>query len=206
MWRVITRILSAHAFDTAQGPEHALECGCVLGHFHYLVSDMPPESISDPLPGFHVTSGYLKHYDATLRTKRAQALLNASVEAKRLARYIEERRAFAHCLEQAEAAGELKRRMFHGDPKANTIMIADFTAANALTAYFRANPTLLGHRKIFSTLNDRGYSISFKAFLERYRDRPWYVARPFPGYVPDGDFLNCNYEQCGSLYRMKKKD
>ena len=127
VWRVITRILSAHAFDTAQGPEHALECGCVLGHFHYLVSDMPPESISDPLPGFHVTSGYLKRYDATLRTKRAQALLNASVEAKRLARYIEERRAFALCLEQAEATGELKRRMFHGDPKVNNIMIDDFT-------------------------------------------------------------------------------
>ena len=88
----------------------------------------------------------------------------------------------------------------------NAIMIADFTAANALTAYFRANPMLLGHRKIFSTLSDRGYSISFKAFLERYRDRPWYVARPFPGYVPDDDFLSCNYEQCGSLYRMKKKD
>ena len=42
MWRVITRILSAHAFDTAQSPEHALECGSTLGHFHYLVSDMDP--------------------------------------------------------------------------------------------------------------------------------------------------------------------
>ena len=29
VWRVITRILSAHAFDTAQGPEHALECGAI---------------------------------------------------------------------------------------------------------------------------------------------------------------------------------
>ena len=88
----------------------------------------------------------------------------------------------------------------------NAIMIADLTAANALNAYFCANPTLLGHRKIFSMLNDRGYSISFKALIERYRDRPWYVARPFPGYVPDDEFLRCNYEQCGSLYRMKRKD
>ena len=30
VWRVITRILSAHAFDTAQSPEHALECGAAL--------------------------------------------------------------------------------------------------------------------------------------------------------------------------------
>ena len=34
VWRVITRILSAHAFDSAQSPEHALECGAALGHFH----------------------------------------------------------------------------------------------------------------------------------------------------------------------------
>ena len=51
VWRVITRIMSAHAFDVAQGPEHALECGAALGHFHYLVSDMNPDSIHDPLPG-----------------------------------------------------------------------------------------------------------------------------------------------------------
>ena len=127
VWRVITRILSAHAFDTAQSPEHALECGCALGHFHYLLSDMPPNSIEDPLPGFHVTSGYLRQYDRTLKSKRAQSLLSASVEAKRLAKYIDERRDLALCLERAERAGELKRRMFHGDPKVNNIMIDDFT-------------------------------------------------------------------------------
>ncbi len=127
VWRVITRILSAHAFDTAQSPEHALECGSALGHFHYLISDMPPSSIVNPLPGFHVTSGYLDQYDRTLRSKRAKSLLNSSVEAMRLARYIDEHRDFACCLERAEAAGELKRRMFHGDPKVNNIMIDDFT-------------------------------------------------------------------------------
>ena len=51
VWRVITRILSALAFDTAQSPEHALECGATLGHFHYLLSDMDPALIVDPLPG-----------------------------------------------------------------------------------------------------------------------------------------------------------
>ena len=127
VWRVITRILSAHAFDTTQGPEHALECGSALGHFHYLLSDLSPKSITNPLPGFHVTSGYLKHYDHVLKSKNAQALLNASVEAKRLAKFIDERRDAALCLERAEAAGDLKRRMFHGDPKVNNIMIDDFT-------------------------------------------------------------------------------
>jgi len=127
VWRVITRVLSAHAFDSAQSPEHALECGAALGHFHYLISDMDPASIADPLPGFHITSGYLAQYDETLQDPRARDILNASMEAKRLARYIEERREFAVSLEKAETRGELKKRMFHGDPKVNNIMIDDFT-------------------------------------------------------------------------------
>jgi len=127
VWRVITRILSAHAFDTAQSPEHALECGAALGHFHYLVSDMDPSTIIDPLPGFHITSGYLAQYDATLASSSAHELLAASMEAKRLAKFIEERRDLAISLERAEKSGELKLRMFHGDPKVNNIMIDDFT-------------------------------------------------------------------------------
>ena len=127
VWRVITRVLSAHAFDTAQSPEHALECGATLGHFHYLVSDMDPASVVDPLPGFHVTSAYLAQYDATLESEDAREILGASMEAKRLAKYIEERREFAVSLEKAEASGELMKRMFHGDPKVNNIMVDDFT-------------------------------------------------------------------------------
>ena len=127
VWRVITRILSSHAFDSAQSPEHALECGAALGHFHYLISDMDPTSIEDPLPGFHITSCYLAQYNETLKDPRAKDILSASMEAKRLARYIEERCDFAVSLEKAAACGELKKRMFHGDPKVNNIMIDDFT-------------------------------------------------------------------------------
>ncbi len=127
IWRVMTRIMSAHAFDVAQGPEHAMECGAALGHFHYLICDLSPQTVSDPLPGFHITSGYLAHYDATLRKKSAKALLGASMEARRLERFVAERRSLALVLEKAQSAGELKKRMFHGDPKVNNIMIDDVT-------------------------------------------------------------------------------
>lgn len=127
VWRVITRIMSAHAFDVTQGPEHAQECGATLGHFHYLLSDFDPNEVVNPLPGFHVTSEYLKAYDQTLNSSIARQILGASMEAKRLSKFIEERREFALTLEKAEASGELKRRMFHGDPKVNNIMIDDIT-------------------------------------------------------------------------------
>ena len=127
VWRMITRIMSAKAFDVAQGPEHALECGAALGHFHYLISDMDPSSITDPLPGFHITSGYLSQYDATLEKPTSKELMTSSMEARRLAKFVEERRNLALCLEKAFKAGELKKRMFHGDPKVNNIMIDDIT-------------------------------------------------------------------------------
>jgi hypothetical protein len=127
VWRVITKIMSASAFDVAQGPEHALECGSVLGHFHYLISDLEPDAIQDPLPGFHVTHEYLAAYDSVLETERAKEILSSSVEARRLAKFIDERREVALSLEKAESDGELVKRMFHGDPKVNNIMIDDIT-------------------------------------------------------------------------------
>jgi len=127
-WRVITKIASATAFDEAQGAEHAAECGAVLGHFHWLVSDLDPNTMIDPLPGFHITPGYLAKYDATLKNvPLAGERLNASMEARRMAMFIEERRSFAGTLQEALDKGMLTLRMMHGDPKVNNIMIDDFT-------------------------------------------------------------------------------
>ncbi len=126
-WRAITLIASATAFDSAQGTEHAIECGTVLGQFHRLVSDLDPDRIHHPLPGFHVTPQYLAKYDEVLKAPAAQARLKASVEARRLAKFVEERRVFARCLQEALDRGELKLRLVHGDPKVNNVMIDDFT-------------------------------------------------------------------------------
>ena len=90
VWRVITRIMSAHAFDVAQGPEHALECGATLGHFHYLVSDMNPAAIRDPLPGFHITSGYLAG-NVYFRTTQPEQNLNRARVQFRLCESVEAR-------------------------------------------------------------------------------------------------------------------
>ncbi|MDX9866609.1 MAG: aminoglycoside phosphotransferase family protein [Kiritimatiellia bacterium] len=128
IWRVITKVASATAFDEAQNAEHAAECGAVLGHFHGLVSDLDPQTMTDPLPGFHITPGYLAKYDAVLASEPlAEKRLGASMEARRMAMFIEERRGFAVTLQRALEAGELTLRIMHGDPKVNNIMIDDFT-------------------------------------------------------------------------------
>lgn len=126
-WRAITLIASATSYDRPQGAEHALEVGTVLGQFHRLISDLDPSRLKDTLPGFHVTPVYLARYDAILQTPGAREKLNASIEARRLSQFIEQRRAFAPILEQAVAKGELSHRLIHGDPKVNNIMIDDIT-------------------------------------------------------------------------------
>lgn len=126
-WRAITKIASATAFNATQGPEHAAECGAVLGNFHWLVSDLDTHDIIDPLPGFHITPRYLAWYDKTLESAAARERLNASMEARRMAQFIEKRRPLASLLQQALAQGELNLRVMHGDPKVNNIMIDDFT-------------------------------------------------------------------------------
>lgn len=126
-WRALTLIASATSFDVAQSAEHAQEVGTVLGQFHRLVSSMNPLSLRDTLPGFHETPKYLEKYDAVLKTEGAQELINSSMEVRTLTKFIEERREFAHVLENALAAGELETRLIHGDPKVSNIMIDDDT-------------------------------------------------------------------------------
>jgi len=128
LWRVITKIPSSTAFDEAQSVEHAHECGTVLGYFHWLLSDLEPEKIADPLPGFHITPRYLSGYDSVVESvPEAKERLSSSMEARRMAAFIEKRREFATVLQKALVCGELKQRMMHGDPKVNNIMIDDFT-------------------------------------------------------------------------------
>lgn len=87
--------------------------------------------------------------------------------------------------------------------------LGSLVSARALDAYFRANPKSLGDRKIGTTLASLvdvyTPSLSLQAVLSRYSDRPWYVVRPFPGYVPDAAFLDYAYEPHGHMFRMKMK-
>lgn len=126
-WRAMTLIASATAYTTTQGAEHAAECGTVLGHFHNLISDLDPSRLNDTLPGFHIAPLYLKRYHETLETPEGEKILNASAEARRLARFVQDREALADRLEQARGRGDLALRLIHGDPKVTNIMIDDFT-------------------------------------------------------------------------------
>jgi len=126
-WRVITLMASAKAYDKTVNTEHACEVGTVLGQFHRLISDIDPSRLHDTLPGFHRTPMYLQQYDKQRASAGGMKLLGQSVEARRLQRFIEERRDVAGVLESALESGELKTRPIHGDPKVSNVLIDELT-------------------------------------------------------------------------------
>jgi len=125
-WRALSMIESATAYDIAESPLHAGEMGRVLGQFHRLLSDFNAEVLTDPLPGFHVTPGYLARYDHTRTSAEARERLQGA-EAGQWQDFIEERRGFSTVLEDAKAEGMLHTRVIHGDPKVSNFMIDNIT-------------------------------------------------------------------------------
>jgi Ser/Thr protein kinase RdoA (MazF antagonist) len=118
-WRAISFIDGSQSFDTIKDIEHASEVGYALGIFHTLLSDLPPDRLSDTLEGFHIIPRYLRHYEEVLAKYNA----GKSPEVNYCLQFVSERNAWAHVLENARAQGRLRLRPIHGDPKVNNIMI-----------------------------------------------------------------------------------
>ena len=118
-WRAISFISDSQSFDTIKDLEHASEVGRALGMFQNLISDLPIETLADTLEGFHITPRYLQQYDSVF----SQNGTHNSPEVKYGIKFVEERRTFAHVLENAS----LPLRPIHGDPKVNNVMIDNVT-------------------------------------------------------------------------------
>jgi Ser/Thr protein kinase RdoA (MazF antagonist) len=126
-WRALSFIDRAETFDIIKDWDHAREVGYALGLFHHLLADIPASQLADTLPGFHLTPGYLGHYDEILAARTA----SPSPEMSYCLRFVEERRALAYVLEEGKQQQKLKERVIHGDPKVNNVML-DITSGEAV--------------------------------------------------------------------------
>ena len=122
-WRAISYVNGAKSYDTIRDASHAREVGFALGTFQNLISDLPIEKLADTLEGFHITPRYVQQFD----TAFSQNGFTSNAEVKHCINFIEQRRAFAHTLEEAREQGKLQLRAMHGDPKVNNVMIEEST-------------------------------------------------------------------------------
>jgi hypothetical protein len=123
-WRAITFIEGARTYPKVNDARHAGQAGFALGTFQRQISDLDVETLYDTLPGFHIVPHYLKLYDEGLRAfagDRDAPAIHYGTQA------IADRRTWATVLQDASAAGRLRERPIHGDPKIDNIMIDDTT-------------------------------------------------------------------------------
>ncbi len=123
-WRAVSFIEDARSFETIEDLDHAREVGYAVGVFHALLSDLPPEKLTDTLKGFHIAPLYLMHYDDVVARK---VRADKSPEMNYCFRFVCDRRAWSHVLEDARADGKLLPRPIHGDPKVDNILIDNST-------------------------------------------------------------------------------
>jgi Ser/Thr protein kinase RdoA (MazF antagonist) len=119
LWRALSWIDAAQAFDAIQDETHAHEIGTALGMFHSLIGDLPAARLADTLAGFHVTPRYLEHFDEVLR----HSPVPGSPELRYALAAVHRGRDRAHVLADALARGVLQLRPIHGDPKVDNVMI-----------------------------------------------------------------------------------
>jgi len=122
-WRAISYVHNTQSFDTIKDTRLAREVGYALGTFQYLISDLPIHKLADSLEGFHIMPRYLQGFDQAFSHNGYKS----GPEVKYCLNFIEQRRDFAHILENARAQGKLQLRPIHGDPKVNNVMIEKTT-------------------------------------------------------------------------------
>jgi Ser/Thr protein kinase RdoA (MazF antagonist) len=118
-WRAVSFIEDSQSFAAIKDANHAQEVGYAVGLFHTLLSDLSADSLADTLEGFHVTPGYLRHYDEVLEKFSRPS----SPEVHYCLRIVTEQRDGAYVLEDARAKGRLFLRPVHGDPKVDNILM-----------------------------------------------------------------------------------
>ncbi|HSR36753.1 MAG TPA: aminoglycoside phosphotransferase family protein [Desulfurivibrionaceae bacterium] len=138
-WRALSYIDNAVAFDTIQSPDHAREIGLALGLFQRQLADLDPGLLHDTLPGFHVTPRYLAEYQAA----QATASPKQRPEITYCRTVIDQAAPRVNVLETARAAGIIRERIIHGDPKvANILLDRDSGRAAALIDLDTVKPGL----------------------------------------------------------------
>jgi len=122
-WRAISYVHGTRSFDTIKDTRLAREVGYALGTFQYLISDLPISKLADSLEGFHIMPRYLQGFDQAFSHNGYKS----GAEVKYCLNFVEQRRDFAHVLENAREQGKLLLRPVHGDPKVNNVMIEQST-------------------------------------------------------------------------------
>lgn len=200
-WRAQTYIDHVSPPPSAIDSRSAYQLGRTLATYHHLVSDLEPGSLTDVLPGFHHTSGYLDKFDAVF-SKAVAAGADVPSDCQC---FIDRYRSKVDTLEHGHALGVLTNRVVHGDPKLDNVIFVESGAASGLFDLDTVGSGLLQHDVgdcLRSACNRAGEyadvaSIRFdfdicRSLLKGYGDRCFTpLTAHDKHYIFDGVFVIC---------------
>lgn len=122
-WRAYIFIEDAKTYNMVQTPEDFYQTAVAFGHFQYLLSDYPVDTLYETIPNFHHTPTRFEQFlnavkmDCCGRTAKVQSEID----------FVMQRKEDTHILTDLLAQNQIPLRVTHNDTKLNNIMIDDTT-------------------------------------------------------------------------------
>ncbi len=118
VWRAMAYIENTESHRFVKDKVQAFAGGKMLGRFHLLLDDLDPQTLAQPIPGFHDLPGYCLAYRrvSSCHQRRHSDELISCCQA------IDRRLQDAGILERSRQQRLISRRVIHADPKCDNVL------------------------------------------------------------------------------------
>lgn len=118
-WRVYRFIDDAVSYDQVEKPDDFYQSALAFGHFQQMLADFPAETLHETIPDFHHTPKRLEAFKKAVE----EDICGRAAGVREEIRFILDREADTHVLQDMLERGELPLRVTHNDTKLNNVMI-----------------------------------------------------------------------------------
>ena len=122
-WRAYVFIENARTYEIVEDLNHVYCAAQAFGKFQSLMSDFPPDLLTETIPGFHNTpKRYTTFIDAVEKDTQ-----NLAASSQAEIKFVTQRAEATSRLLDLFEEGKLPERITHNDTKFNNVMIDDAT-------------------------------------------------------------------------------
>ncbi|MCD7746256.1 MAG: aminoglycoside phosphotransferase family protein [Lachnospiraceae bacterium] len=118
-WRAYLFIENSTSYDLVEKDDDFYQSAVAFGHFQWLLSDYPAETLHETIRDFHNTPDRFRRFEEALAADVCGRAAGVSEEIQ----FIQSRRELTHVLTDRLADGTLPLRVTHNDTKLNNVMI-----------------------------------------------------------------------------------
>ena len=119
IWRCYNFIENCRTYDVVENTRQAYQSAKAFGSFQDLVSDIPPESVTETIPDFHHTP---KRYARLIEVVEADSKNRVQIVESEIS-FVRAREKLCNILVDLANNGELPIRVTHNDTKLNNVMM-----------------------------------------------------------------------------------